>query len=299
MQLDDVLLDAAAGEHAARHCSGHLTIMKFTMKWRASAPHGLKGERGRDGTRASHLFTIQHIQRMIPRMSDTSTANGRDQQTGQFLSGCKGGPGRQVGSRNRLAESFIADLRDTWEVHGRDALERVARDQPEVLLKVVASLMPRDIDLNVSATADAVSFAQNFRSALQIDSRGADAHDRARGHAMTVTQQEVDELRHEGELLDLDAADNSLQSLAEVIGYVVYQWRQFGADQDELEHDLELLLRALAINQYELRQARDTLKTLRYSPGVIKLLTRLATKAGPKQVRKPPGRGRTTVQAGY
>jgi hypothetical protein len=52
----------------------------------------------------------------------TSLADG-DQRTGRFLSGCKPGPGRQLGSRNKLAESFIADLRDCWEKHGVAALE--------------------------------------------------------------------------------------------------------------------------------------------------------------------------------
>jgi hypothetical protein len=86
-----------------------------------------------------------------------------------FPPGVSGNPaGRPRGSRNRLADAFITDVRDVWEMHGRDALERVARDQPEVLVKVVASLMPRDIDVNVSATVNAVSFAERFRTAVEL-----------------------------------------------------------------------------------------------------------------------------------
>jgi hypothetical protein len=90
-----------------------------------------------------------------------------------FPPGVSGNPaGRPRGSRNRLADAFITDVRDVWEMHGRDALERVARDQPEVLVKVVASLMPRDVDISVSATVSATSFAENFRHALSLLGNG-------------------------------------------------------------------------------------------------------------------------------
>ncbi|WMT78830.1 hypothetical protein [Bradyrhizobium sp. Ash2021] len=85
---------------------------------------------------------------------------------GRFLTGGKPGPGRKVGSRNALSESFVADLKNCWELHGRDALDRVARDQPEVLLKVVASLMPKDVNLSIGPNA--ASFAETFQHALSL-----------------------------------------------------------------------------------------------------------------------------------
>src|SRR4051794_39416186 len=101
-------------------------------------------------------------------MNKITTNNDRDGKTGRFLSGCKPGPGRSVGSRNRLADQFIFDVRDVWQLHGRDVLERIARDEPGTLLKVVASLMPRDIGISVTATVDAADFAANFRAALAL-----------------------------------------------------------------------------------------------------------------------------------
>lgn len=99
-------------------------------------------------------------------MSDAGDIIERDQRTGRFVTGTTGGPGRKVGSRNRLGEAFIADLRDAWELHGADVIARVARDDPAALLKVIASLMPKDVNLNVGV--DAASFAERFRSAYAM-----------------------------------------------------------------------------------------------------------------------------------
>jgi len=84
-----------------------------------------------------------------------------------FPKGVSGNPaGRKPGSRNKLAEAFVTDLRDCWEKHGVAALERVATEQPEVLLKVIASLMPKDLSLTIGL--DPTQFAANFRQAVEL-----------------------------------------------------------------------------------------------------------------------------------
>jgi hypothetical protein len=82
---------------------------------------------------------------------------------GRFINGAKPGPGRPVGSRNRLADAFVSDLRDCWEIHGVKALEKCATQEPATFVKVIASLMPRDVNLNVGV--DATTFVATFRAA--------------------------------------------------------------------------------------------------------------------------------------
>jgi hypothetical protein len=98
-------------------------------------------------------------------MSDTSIIAQRDRKTGRFLAGNSGG-GRKPGSRNKLSEAFVADVQASWEKHGAEVLERVAREEPGTYLRAIVALMPKDVRLDVSV--DPVAFAQNFRDAVRL-----------------------------------------------------------------------------------------------------------------------------------
>lgn len=91
----------------------------------------------------------------------------RDSKTGRFVAGNSGNGGRKVGSRNKLGEAFIADLRDAWERDGPEIIARVARDDPAALLKVIASLMPKDLNINQAIGINAGSVLETFRHAVQ------------------------------------------------------------------------------------------------------------------------------------
>jgi hypothetical protein len=82
-------------------------------------------------------------------MSMSENETKRDQTTGRFLSGGIGGPGRPRGSRARLGESFLADLKDVWEERGRAALVAAATDEPARFCAMFASLLPRELDVEV------------------------------------------------------------------------------------------------------------------------------------------------------
>ena len=99
-------------------------------------------------------------------MSETAIGTGRNAKNGQFIKGYEGGPGRKAGSRSKLSTLFLDDLKSTWERHGADVLERLARDDPAALLRTVAMLMPKDVNINMSL--DVGEFANNFRSALAL-----------------------------------------------------------------------------------------------------------------------------------
>lgn len=73
----------------------------------------------------------------------------KDPETGRFITGNIGG-GRPLGARNKLGEAFLQALHESFETHGVDAIQRVIDDKPEQYLKVIASLLPRDVNLTVN-----------------------------------------------------------------------------------------------------------------------------------------------------
>lgn len=74
----------------------------------------------------------------------------RDPDTGVFLKGKKGGPGRPKGNRNKLGEAFLEALHDDFKEHGISAVVEVRTEKPDQYLKVIASLLPKEMNLNVN-----------------------------------------------------------------------------------------------------------------------------------------------------
>lgn len=67
----------------------------------------------------------------------------------KFKLGNPGG-GRAKGSRNRLGEQFIQDLYADWHAYGIKVLAKVREDRPHEYLKVVASILPKQLDVQIS-----------------------------------------------------------------------------------------------------------------------------------------------------
>lgn len=130
---------------------------------------------------ASRLSSKDDIkQRVLETQTQAATPpdmNGRDPQTGQFVVGHSGNGGRPKGSRNKLGEQFIADLHHEWQQSGARALKRVAEDDPVQFVRVVAGILPKELDATLSVDIDLFAECRTFAQAFRLarDHIGADA----------------------------------------------------------------------------------------------------------------------------
>jgi Family of unknown function (DUF5681) len=71
--------------------------------------------------------------------------------------GQSGNPaGRPRGSRNRLGEAFVDDLCADWKENGPQVIVAVRKNDPSTYLRVVASIIPKELSVT-KATLDDVS----------------------------------------------------------------------------------------------------------------------------------------------
>jgi hypothetical protein len=85
-------------------------------------------------------------------MSEEQKKPQQDEK-GRFVTGNSGG-GRPKGSRNKLGEMFLEDMLASWEREGCAAISRVIDKRPQDYLKIVASLMPREMNVNHTGLED-------------------------------------------------------------------------------------------------------------------------------------------------
>jgi hypothetical protein len=58
-----------------------------------------------------------------------------------------GNGGRPKGSRNRLGEAFISALQADFKEHGDEAIRRTREEKPAEYVKVLASLLPKEVEI--------------------------------------------------------------------------------------------------------------------------------------------------------
>lgn len=75
-------------------------------------------------------------------------------QKGRFVAGNSGNGGRPKGARAKLGEAFMEAMRKSFEERGEEAIEAVITDKPDQYLKVIASLMPKQLDFDDDAAAN-------------------------------------------------------------------------------------------------------------------------------------------------
>jgi len=77
---------------------------------------------------------------------DVKPVPEKDGTTGRFVTGNIGG-GRGKGSRNKLGEEFIQTLYADFQEHGVAAIEAVRTEKPDTYIKVIASILPKELKI--------------------------------------------------------------------------------------------------------------------------------------------------------
>jgi hypothetical protein len=104
-------------------------------------------------------------------------------EKGRFIAGNGGNGGRPKGSRNKLGEDFLKALSEDFGDHGVAAIQTVREERPHEYLKVVASLLPKHVEIKdatleelgrgeLASLVDAIRAATEARS----DSREGAVH---------------------------------------------------------------------------------------------------------------------------
>jgi hypothetical protein len=91
-----------------------------------------------------------------------------------FKPGQSGNPGgKPQGARNKLTAKFLNELAADFEEHGRKAIERCRDEDPGTYVKVVAGLLPKEVDLGINrleemSTDDIIAAVSALRSYLVV-----------------------------------------------------------------------------------------------------------------------------------
>ena len=98
---------------------------------------------------------LDNVQEQLEQANDAAeqreiTRRKHDKLLPNWAPGQSGNPaGRPKGSRQKLSEGFLSDLAEHWQEHGKDAISRACEKSPVEYLRVVASLMPKNVELSV------------------------------------------------------------------------------------------------------------------------------------------------------
>lgn len=126
-------------------------------------------------------------------------AGSNNVQPHKWKAGQSGNPkGRPKGSKNLLSQAFIEALHTDFAEHGERAIQSARRLDPLGYLKVVASLVPKDLNLNVNPIEEMTD--------VDLKRRIRELSERL-GPIIDLTADEVDKVV---ELVETDDVDDML-----------------------------------------------------------------------------------------
>ncbi len=88
-----------------------------------------------------------------------------------------GNPGRPKGARNKLGEDFIHALHDDFQEGGVAAIQAVRKDRPHEYLKVIASLLPKELKVTTESDLTDDQLDQRIRqlaAAISLELNGSE-----------------------------------------------------------------------------------------------------------------------------
>lgn len=88
---------------------------------------------------------------------------------GQFVPGGPPGPGytremrAERNAQQELASTFVEDLRDDWQLHGKSVLREVRESKPDQYLRVITAVLPKTIELQGNVELSVVGLLEEVQ----------------------------------------------------------------------------------------------------------------------------------------
>jgi len=86
-------------------------------------------------------------------MSDAIISAEKRDENGKFIVPPKS-PGRPKGARSKLGEQFCQDVYDKWQQAGARCIDEMIADKPGDFVKLVATMLPKEMSLTVNDGSD-------------------------------------------------------------------------------------------------------------------------------------------------
>lgn len=114
--------------------------------------------------------------------------NSGETRDTRFKPGVSGNPaGKPKGARTKLGEAFIEALHESFQKRGAAAIEKVIDEKPDQYLKVIASLLPKDVNLNITDDTSEMSDDELAERIQRLTAAVAPFLDRRAGDAAEAT----------------------------------------------------------------------------------------------------------------